>query len=88
MWVNDRLGAGAESFPQFEFEKERVFILVFFLCLSIIILDAVGKPPLLSSSPPPSLSINRFRNVPFTFLLQTSIGSVYAWSLFNAPLVR
>jgi hypothetical protein len=31
---------------------------------------------------------NRWMMVPFSFLVQLSIGSVYAWSTFNAPLTR
>ena len=31
---------------------------------------------------------NRWLNIPFSVMVQLSIGSVYAWSLFNAPLCR
>ncbi|EGD82660.1 MFS permease [Salpingoeca rosetta] len=31
---------------------------------------------------------NRFWNVPFSFMVQVSVGSVYAWSVFNSPLTR
>ena len=31
---------------------------------------------------------NRWLNVPASFLVQLSIGSVYAWSIFNEPLTR
>ena len=31
---------------------------------------------------------NRWLNVPASFLVQISIGSVYAWSIFNEPLTR
>lgn len=31
---------------------------------------------------------NRFLNVPFSFAVQLSIGSVYAWSMWNGPLTR
>ncbi len=30
----------------------------------------------------------RWLTVPFAFTVQLSIGSVYAWSTFNAPLTR
>ena len=30
----------------------------------------------------------RFWNVPFSFMVQVSVGSVYAWSVFNSPLTR
>lgn len=33
-------------------------------------------------------SYNRWWVVPSAFLIQTSIGSVYAWSIFNGPLSR
>jgi hypothetical protein len=31
---------------------------------------------------------NRYASVPYSFLVQLSVGSVYAWSVFNAPLTR
>lgn len=31
---------------------------------------------------------HRFWNVPFSFLVQVSVGSVYAWSVFNSPLTK
>jgi hypothetical protein len=31
-------------------------------------------------------SHTQWANVPFSFLVQVSVGSVYAWSLFNGPL--
>jgi len=34
------------------------------------------------------LDYNRWLNIPFSVMVQLSIGSVYAWSLFNAPLCR
>ena len=30
----------------------------------------------------------RWMTVPFAFIVQLSIGSVYAWSTFNSPLTR
>eukprot|EP00048_Salpingoeca_helianthica_P020097 m.4800 g.4800 ORF g.4800 m.4800 type:complete len:672 (-) comp4393_c0_seq1:17-2032(-) len=33
-------------------------------------------------------SYNRWTSVPAAFLVQLSIGSVYAWSIFNLPLTR
>ncbi len=31
---------------------------------------------------------NRWMNVPASFMVQLSIGSVYAWSIFNVPLTK
>lgn len=31
---------------------------------------------------------NRYMSVPASFAVQLSVGSVYAWSVFNAPLMR
>jgi hypothetical protein len=35
-----------------------------------------------------SPTFNRFRIVPASLAIHMSLGSVYAWSIFNSPLTR
>ena len=56
--------------------------LSFHLCVNNV--NLLSHPSFPFLSPP----LRRWLTVPFAFTVQLSIGSVYAWSTFNAPLTR
>ena len=72
-------------------------ISLFFFLLSLLLSSSLPLPPPMLLAHPIqfqsplsafSLLICRWLNVPAAFLVQLSIGSVYAWSIFNSPLTR